>query len=60
MLTKYVSLNDSQVWNLKPANGKNPVAQDHNPVFSPEKTVLPKCLSCSLLFVQDGKQPGTK
>lgn len=37
MLTKYVSLNDSQVWSLKPANGEIPVAWDHNPAFSPEK-----------------------
>lgn len=37
MLTKYVSLSDSQVWNLKPASGKNPAAQDHNAVLSPEK-----------------------
>lgn len=31
------SLNDSWIWKLKPVNGKNPVTQDHNPVFSLEK-----------------------
>lgn len=34
----YGSFNNSQVWKLKPLNGKNPVVQDHNyGVFLPEK-----------------------
>lgn len=55
----YGKLNDSQLWKLKSVNGKNPVAQDHNPGFSP---VLPEYLlnTCSLPFVQDGKLPGTE
>lgn len=34
----YGSFNNSQVWKLKPVNGKNSVVQDHNyGVFLPEK-----------------------
>lgn len=33
----YGNANSSQVWKLKSVDGKNPVAQGHNPSFSPEK-----------------------